>query len=335
MKTLTMRFNSLKWIITVFGSIVFSSAGLSQITGVDVTLTGGLNDPALQNRIELNLERLLNRINTSYASGSPSLNLSGNWFSENFSKEVEGLWEHSHFFCYLPRINENIILENISGNYIIRNIPIVLNSGDTTEVKVSFLKNGIIDDFSIAIGRIQYKDAMKYTSTIDLTRKEIILNFMENMKTAYMKKDIDFIQSIFSDKALIIVGRKGQIKEAENNSDGIKLSIPQEKVQYIQMTKEEYIKKLRGVFERNSYINLSFDSFQLSKHRKYDDFYGVTLRQRWNAEKYSDVGIMFFLIQFKANEDSIPKIWVRTWQDEKAVKNKGETIYGFADFIIR
>ncbi|TSA36047.1 MAG: hypothetical protein D4R64_08490 [Porphyromonadaceae bacterium] len=331
MNTLTLRFPILKLIIAVFGSLLISIAGLTQITKVDVVLTGGVEDQALKKKIEINLEKLLNKINTSYEAESQKLNLSGNWFSDGFSKEIEEFWEHSHFYCKLHQINENVIFENFTGYYTIRNIPIVLNSGDTTEVKVSFLNEGIIDGFSIAIGRVQYKNSMKYTCTIDLTRKEIILNFMENMKTAYIKKDIDFIESIYSDKALIIIGKKSKIQEAGNSGDGVRLSLSQEKIEYIEMTKAEYIERLKGVFQRNSYINLSFDSFQLLKHRKYDDFYGVTLRQRWNTPTYSDVGIMFFLIQFQ--EDSLPKIWVRTWQDEKSVKDS--SVYGFADFIIR
>ena len=331
MKAMMIRFRTLNLVMAIIGSLVISLSGFAQIAKVDVVLTGGVDDPALQKKIELNLEKLLNGVNTSFVADSQKLSIKGNWFSDSFFKDIEEFWEHTHFYCSVPRINENVVFENYSGYYTIRNIPIVLKNGDSTEIRVSFLNGGIIDGFSISIGKVQYKNAMSSSSTLDLTRKEIVLKFMEFMRTAYIKKDIKYIESIFSDKALIIVGKKSNIQEVPNSGDGVKISLPQDKVEYIEMTKAEYIDRLKGVFARNSYINLSFDSFQLMKHRKYDDFYGVTLRQRWSTPTYSDVGMMFFLIQFK--EDSLPKIWVRTWQDEKSAKSSG--LYGFSDFIIR
>jgi len=331
MKTFTQASHPLKMLVTVSGCLLISLSVLAQMTQVDVVITGGLEDSSLQKKIELNLEKLLNELNSAYRSKAPKLSLSGSWFSGNFKQELDELWDHSHFFCYQKQVKENIIHKMNTGDLSIRNIPIILQSGDTTEVKVSILNDGVFDGFSPAIPEQQYKAAMTYTSTIDLTRKEIILDFMENMKTAYIKKDIDFIERIFSDKALIIIGKKSQIKEVEN-TDGMKMNLPKEKVEYIQITKSQYIERLKKVFQKNSYVNVAFDRFELSKHRKLDDFYGVTLRQRWNTPTYTDVGIMFFLIQFE--KDSLPKIWVRTWQDEKAVR-LGESVYGFGDFVIR
>jgi hypothetical protein len=46
---------------------------------------------------------------------------------------------------------------------------------------------------------------LKYESWSEYSRVTII-NFIENYKTAYALKRLDYIESIFSDNALIIVG---------------------------------------------------------------------------------------------------------------------------------
>ena len=48
---------------------------------------------------------------------------------------------------------------------------------------------------------------------------------------------------------------------------------------------------------------------------KYNEIYGVTLKQFWNTTNYSDVGYIFLMIEFKDDENLI--IHVRTWQPEK------------------
>jgi hypothetical protein len=72
----------------------------------------------------------------------------------------------------------------------------------------------------------QYKNVINSNSVIDKTRREIILNFIENFRTAYIRKDIDFIEKVFSEHALIITGRVVQ----QQNFHGITLKLPSHKL---------------------------------------------------------------------------------------------------------
>ena len=75
---------------------------------------------------------------------------------------------------------------------------------------------------------------------IDNANRETILNFVENFRTSYNRKDIDYINTVFSDQALIIVGRV-----IENTGEE---SAYQQQVEYLQFTKGEYIERLEKLF---------------------------------------------------------------------------------------
>jgi hypothetical protein len=95
----------------------------------------------------------------------------------------------------------------------------------------------------------------------DLRRRQLILDYVEQFRTAYNQKDLDFLEAVFSDDALIITGTV--IKQ--KSSDGIALP---DKIKYDKHTKQEYINRLRGIFAKNSYIKVSFDEIKvkLSAH---------------------------------------------------------------------
>ena len=74
---------------------------------------------------------------------------------------------------------------------------------------------------------------------IDNANRETILNFVEKLRTSYNRKDIDYINTVFSDQALIIVGRV-----IENTGEE---SAYQQQVEYLQF-KREYIERLEKLF---------------------------------------------------------------------------------------
>ena len=109
--------------------------------------------------------------------------------------------------------------------------------------------------------------------------------------------------------ALIITGK--QIKSVKNDG-GITLD---KSFEYKRQTKAEYLANLKGVFSRNKVIKVIFDDIKVVKHPVKDYYYGVTLKQGWRSDTYSDVGYVFLLIDFK--DEMNPMIHVRTWQPEK------------------
>ena len=141
----------------------------------------------------------------------------------------------------------------------------------------------------------------------DLENRQIILDYVEQFRTAYNEKNIEFIKQVFSDYALIITGTV--IKQEK---DGIRLP---DKIKYNVKSKDEYIKSLKFVFGKNSYIHVVFDDIEVVGHPSLPNYYGVTLHQSYRSSTYSDEGYVFLLWKFPENGD--PEIHVRTWQPDK------------------
>ena len=160
----------------------------------------------------------------------------------------------------------------------------------------------------------------------DLRRRQLILDYVEQFRTAYNQKDINFLNQVFSDDALIITGKVITTKHAEGFTS--------QKIQYNKQSKEQYIKNLRGVFARNSYIKVTFDEIEVMRHPVNPNFYGVTLLQGWTSGKYHDDGYLFLLWDF--TNESAPQIHVRTWQPDK-IGGKSlpkDEVFSLSDFDI-
>lgn len=158
----------------------------------------------------------------------------------------------------------------------------------------------------------------------DEKRRRIILNYCEHFRMAYTTKDIDFLRQIFSEKALIIVGNV--VKTAPDRRNGLTAD---KRVTYYLRTKSEYLSRLSRAFAANKAIDVKFSDFSVMRHPTLDGIYGVSLRQRYSSDQYSDDGWLFLLWDFR-NED-MPLIHVRTWQPAAEVNDKDDVI-NMSDF---
>ena len=141
----------------------------------------------------------------------------------------------------------------------------------------------------------------------DAESRRVILNYMEHFRMSYVTKDIDFLEQLFSERALIIVGNV--VREA---SDDERHYLSTEKVNYNVRTKREYLDRLREIFNRNKAINVEFTDFSIRRHPTREGIYGVSVKQRYTSDIYSDEGYLFLLWDFR--DETAPKIHVRTWQ---------------------
>ena len=83
----------------------------------------------------------------------------------------------------------------------------------------------------------------------------------------------------------------------------------------IKQTKQEYLNNLEKVFKTTKYVNVKFEDIEVVQHPKFDDIYGVTLKQHWHTNRYHDEGYLFLMIDFR--DADFPLIQVRTWQPYK------------------
>ncbi len=283
-------------------------------TVVDV---GSIENKTVKAKIDENVSKLLSAINLAFANKTaPSL--TGIEMSDDAKSVVFALWETSPFRSQEDEIYEDILNLNGGAGMELRNIKLFMANADSAnrnqEGVIVFTKTGTIDNFYLSIGTGRYKQVMAEGKDVaDLRCRETILNFVENFRTSYNRKDLDFLKKVFSDDALIITGKV--IKEKVSDSNSLMQRLPTERIVYTKQTKSEYMTKMQQIFAANSYLNIKFDSLKVVRHGKYPNYYGVTIKQYWNSSKYSDVGYVFLLIDFR--DEDHPIIHVRTSQPDK------------------
>lgn len=305
-------------ILLIFILLVFSQVTLAQ-NKTKVTFKNGTGSTLYQ-MMESNVSSLLTELNLAYKEArTPKFETLG--VSEGVKPRIEALWNTSMFFSNEIELVENI-LSMPGGGFQVRNIPVYLKGENGEQVRqeavINFNTNGVIDDLYFGLEQQQHKAILeKGTSLQDFRRRQIILDFVENFRTAYNRKDLDLLEKTFSDNALIIVGKT--MNEVPDSPE-MMLSLGYNRVQLIKYSKKEYLTNLVQVFQKNSFIDVRFDEISIVKHPAFDHIYGVNLKQAWKSSSYSDEGYIFLMIDFE--NESQPIIHVRSWQPYKDTERK-------------
>lgn len=185
-------------------------------------------------------------------------------------------------------------------------------------VVFTFNSTGKIDGVQFALEERAARNIMGNTD-IDETARLTLVNFMENYKTAFSLQRWDYIESIFSDDAVIITGRV--LQKSEQLTDAHQVSL--DNVVYTRMSKTEYINRLKRT--KKEWINIKFGSTNVEKSMQ-DNQYGICLLQDYYSSNYGDHGYLFLLID--ATDKDRPVIRIRTWQPETA----GSTPFTMGDY---
>lgn len=309
----------------------------AQLDVVKVHITDGISNPLLKQTMENNATVFLSSLNSTIITGKSRMKLDDLNYTKEGKECVKDLWATSAMICPVSSITEICSSLGEGRGYQIRNIPVEMLAADEDqqeqELVINFTSDGLIHNVMVALENHRYVDIISANiSVTDLIRRQTIIEFVENFRTSYNRKDIDYIESVFSDQALIITGNVVKVKE---NSDNMIQAMYSEKIQYSTSSKEEYIKKLKRCFSRNAYINLKFEELEVVRHPIKDHIYGVTLKQHWNSSTYSDVGYLFLMIDF--TDPEYPCIQVRTWQPDKYSDGKKidrDEVFELSDFNI-
>ncbi|GHV65603.1 hypothetical protein FACS1894199_06710 [Bacteroidia bacterium] len=182
----------------------------------------------------------------------------------------------------------------------------------------TFVEN-VVFDIDMAAGKIRSlsfaltdkacKDIISHDKWTEYSRVSII-NFIENYQTAYALKRLDYLQSIFSDNALIITGKVLRTVTAVENQYQ---QAP--KIQFNRQSKSQYMRNLQKCFQNNEYVNLKFTDVSIKKGAKGGEIYGIQMQQDYFSSSYGDTGYLFVLVD--VNKPNEPIIHVRAWQPEK------------------
>ena len=269
----------------------------------------GMEDGPLKEKIGSNISLFLTDVNKAYIQDR-MLDLSAVSITDDAVFSLEMLWRNRPFRCDDAQVVDRI-LQTSDGGFQVRRIPIEMKNekGEDVyqELVVDMNAAGTITQVNLAIPAHLYRNIMSEgTDVTDLRHRQMILDYVEQFRTSYNRKDIDFLEMIFSDDALIITGKVVK----KNGRD--RAAVLKNEIIYRKYSKAEYLANLRRVFNQTSYIKVDFSEVQVTKHPTIDGYYGVLVRQGYQSSIYSDEGYVFMLWDFR--DETHPQIHVRTWQ---------------------
>lgn len=174
-----------------------------------------------------------------------------------------------------------------------------------------------ITSIAFRLSSVTEKDIVAKTKWSEEDRL-ILINFLEDYQTAYALKRHDYLESIYSDDALIIVGH---VVKRTVIPDMAQFNLSEDEVKLMQYDKNAYFKNLSRVFMSQAYISVHFADADFTKATALSDreIYGVRLLQEYNSTTYGDVGYLFILVDL-TNEK--PLIHVRAWQPDEVELDK-------------
>ena len=292
-----------------------------------------VEDDELAANIDLAISGLLTAFNNAQGNGDVP-HIAGIDITPEVEQNIMKLWADCPFRCVDTEVVERAT-KTPRGEYEVRNIPLMMVPIDGQSKDVSWKKyqeavfvldkNGMVTDFHLALDANLYIKVMSSALTVDdVIRRQLILEYVERFRNAYNLKDLDFLETIFSDDALIITGKVVKRVKSE-------VRISNTDIVYKKQNKKEYLTGLANVFKANKRINVVFDEIKVTRHPAKENFYGVTLKQGWTSDRYSDIGYLFLLWDF-TNEEA-PQIHVRTWQPDAFIEAGGE-VFSVDDFDI-
>lgn len=314
--------------------LILLMAFYSQVANaVSVTISDGIDNQSIKLKMENAIERILNEVNSAQA-GHRMLNFYAMGVNQQVQRSMGMLWENTPFICTDEEIVEHCI--STGTGYQIRNIPLMMkptgerefNEDEYQEAVISFDKQGNVVSFYLCISTNLYMNVVKSNLELtDLRRRQMILDYVEQFRTAYNQKDINFLNQIFSEDALIITGNVITQKHREG--------FITQKIRYNKQNKQQYLNNLRRVFKLTKYIKVYFDDIEVMIHPTNPNYYGVILHQGWTSNTYHDEGYVFLLWNF--TNEYAPEITVRTWQPDKIAGRElaRDEIFSLSDFDIQ
>lgn len=322
--------NKLLLLISLIG---FSVLGHAQEVNVKLTYTPGMINQSVASITERNISALATEINTACAENRP-LALTRVNMTDFARKALSTLWKNVHFETRTNDVKDRLWVFSRNKQMMTNHIPFVIKdespiNGDAQDAVIEFDLTGRITDFRFSVDAGVFESLENQGSVADIEEQAIIKKYVEHFRTAYNQKDIDFLNMIFSDDALIITGNVVKVRTPEAGMRESVINTPQ--------TKTQYLRNLQRCFARNRWIKVNFEYLSDPTRREGKDgrvYYGVRLRQEWSsANGYHDEGYVFLLWEFPKDGD--PIIHVRTWQPERLNGRKisPNEIFSEIDFV--
>lgn len=198
---------------------------------------------------------------------------------------------------------------------VCRGLPVScrFNRGRVFNEKLSFYidsNSKQITHVAMGLGREAMNDVV--LGHLDWSEKSRtrIVGFLEDYRTAYATKNLEYLDKVFDDNAVIVLGKRLQVAP-QLNKEGY---MNNHRVQFTQLTKREFLRNLRRQFQSKDYINLHFSQNRIYQLQKGEERYGIDIKQDYYSSNYGDTGYLTLIFDL-TNPDQ-PVIHVRTWQEQ-------------------
>ncbi len=246
---------------------------------------------------------------------------------------VQSCYASDPFFCHKvvdymkfnhPRPLDSKIQAGIlktRNGYEFRRIRVIhsypsISKQSTDYLVLDFDENGKLIDLNTCIYKQLYeKFAREAEWGKDWGNRQEIIKFLEKYRTAYLTRDIQTVDMMFAEEAIIIVGRKLESKKLPEDMVRYQPFGSQPGYNYVKLSKQEYLERQKQIFRTVQDIFLDFSTFDINRKNYPSSVYGVEMRQTYLSTGYGDEGYLFLLIDF--DPDTLtdnPLIYVRAWQ---------------------
>ena len=211
-------------------------------------------------------------------------------------------------------IGDEVVCRSIPINFSFRNN----NRQFVENITFTFNADKKIDCLAFGLDDKAADDILHHAAWGEYARK-ILTEFLENYKTAYSLKRLDYLRQIFDDNAVIITGKV--VTRPEGTDDSGRKYLNNKYVQLTRQSKEQYLRNLERCFDSNEFINIRFAENDIVKAGVGGEVYGIQIRQDYYSSNYGDTGYLFLMVDL--NDPKQPIIKVRVWQPERDPDFKG------------
>lgn len=225
---------------------------------------------------------------------------------------------------FLP-MGERVVCRSVPMSFSFKNN----NRKFVEDVTFTFGTDKKIESLAFGLGSVARSDIFdKAVGKWPEQSKMVLASFLENYKTAYALKRLDYIESIFSEDAYIVTGHV--LKKPQQKIEG-QPTLSKDEVRYTRYTKREFIRKLERSFKSNQFINIRFSNNDVEKANVGGEVYGIQIKQDYYSSSYGDTGYLFLVVDI--NNPDKPIISIRTWQPERnpninSILSKDDPSYG-------
>jgi len=255
---------------------------------------------AIRQVMQHNANAVFRQIHEAHFNNRQTITLSSSNANSEAIEKTQTLWNAAKFYCI-----ETDLMKPVSpmsnGRWQVRNIPVFFAGGATPEeqfleIVLEYSSGGLISDLYIALPKHQYDNFfVNVSNETDLRRRHLILSFVENFRTAYYRRDIDFIRRVIGDD--LSVGDDFQI-----------------------IIKTYYTAFLEQSFNNNIYWNVNFSEIEVMQHAGNPNIYGVLLKKELKSSTITDKSWLFLMMDYR--DENNPIIWVQTLQSDNVPKEK-------------